>query len=400
MNKIAPIHTTPEESCRRALVLGAGAAYGAFQVGVLDYLLRDAQAGFSVITGASVGALNAAILAQGRDIGEVRSTYLPELEELWNNIRGSSDLLGRAWARGRLSSVFGLLLNAPCTLEPLQNLLEERLSIRRLRESCVELAIEVACLDTGRIATIQPSDPNFTRFLLAGCRMPMFFPPAEIPAYLLPDGCCESAGLSVNARRDLVGLPFPSRASLERRLTNEVLYGPLDQQERKDLAERLWQSAERVPDLQWCDAYVRRILPLTPALKRRPDRVVAVHALPTTLAQTDSQDYRGFVPRMQRATGILCREISRTNSTTARILNQVLERWRSVEREVDDDAPVRETQAWRDMADFLSKYHCAEAIIEISPEPGELHSDPLEFSPDVIKKLERHGRQRAEETMG
>ena len=46
-----------------ALVMSGGGARGAFELGVLDYLIRDKGLDFQVITGVSVGALNAAMFA-------------------------------------------------------------------------------------------------------------------------------------------------------------------------------------------------------------------------------------------------------------------------------------------------------------------------------------------------
>ena len=55
---------------KHALVLSGGGARGAYQVGVLKALAEDVHAGtnpFRVITGLSVGAINAVVLAEGAD---------------------------------------------------------------------------------------------------------------------------------------------------------------------------------------------------------------------------------------------------------------------------------------------------------------------------------------------
>ena len=48
----------------RALVLSGGGARGAFQVGMLEELVFQRKLDFQVLRGVSVGALNAAFLAQ------------------------------------------------------------------------------------------------------------------------------------------------------------------------------------------------------------------------------------------------------------------------------------------------------------------------------------------------
>ncbi|MBI3469491.1 MAG: patatin-like phospholipase family protein, partial [Planctomycetes bacterium] len=49
---------------KRALVLAGGGARGAYQVGMLQELVVNQGLDFTIIRGVSVGALNAAFLAQ------------------------------------------------------------------------------------------------------------------------------------------------------------------------------------------------------------------------------------------------------------------------------------------------------------------------------------------------
>ena len=70
---------------RHALVLSGGGAKGAFQVGVLKYLYEQRQFSPTIITGTSVGSLNAAKLAEGP--GAMR-----QLERLWRSIKGNQDI--------------------------------------------------------------------------------------------------------------------------------------------------------------------------------------------------------------------------------------------------------------------------------------------------------------------
>src|ERR1700693_308620 len=49
---------------RRALVLSGGGSKGAFEVGVLQRLMGDEQLDYDLLCGTSVGAINAAYLAQ------------------------------------------------------------------------------------------------------------------------------------------------------------------------------------------------------------------------------------------------------------------------------------------------------------------------------------------------
>src|SRR3954453_19503059 len=50
---------------RVSLALQGGGAYGAFTWGVLDRLLEGEEISFDAVSGASIGAINAALLASG-----------------------------------------------------------------------------------------------------------------------------------------------------------------------------------------------------------------------------------------------------------------------------------------------------------------------------------------------
>jgi len=62
----------------KALVLSGGGSAGAFQVGVLRYLVDNENVEYDIHTGISVGALNSALLASG-----TMKETLPLLENIW-----------------------------------------------------------------------------------------------------------------------------------------------------------------------------------------------------------------------------------------------------------------------------------------------------------------------------
>ena len=74
---------------KHALVLSGGGARGAYQVGVLKALAEDVAPGtnpFRVMTGLSVGAINAVVLAEGADDFPRAAA---KLEALWRSLRSS-----------------------------------------------------------------------------------------------------------------------------------------------------------------------------------------------------------------------------------------------------------------------------------------------------------------------
>src|SRR3990170_691842 len=78
----------------RALVLSGGGSKGAYQCGVLQYLLNDLGIQYSVLCGVSVGALNAALLAM-YPLGQEKQSF-ESLKNLWTGINTSK--VYRKWA--------------------------------------------------------------------------------------------------------------------------------------------------------------------------------------------------------------------------------------------------------------------------------------------------------------
>ena len=74
---------------KRALVLSGGGAKGAWQAGVIDSLIRRGSR-WDIFAGVSVGALNAALLAQ---YAHPFDDGLAKLQDLWHDLdnEGSHD---------------------------------------------------------------------------------------------------------------------------------------------------------------------------------------------------------------------------------------------------------------------------------------------------------------------
>lgn len=72
-----------DKNYRTAIVLQGGGALGAFELGVLKALYDERGEGFkpSVVTGVSIGAINAAVLA-----ANIKDP-IPALEKLWSKLR-------------------------------------------------------------------------------------------------------------------------------------------------------------------------------------------------------------------------------------------------------------------------------------------------------------------------
>src|SRR3954465_2204822 len=106
-----------------ALALQGGGSLGAFSWGVLDRLLDEPRLRIAVASGASAGAMNAAMLVQGLATGGPAEAKRL-LEAFWRRVAvaaGSPDLDGAAWLRpffGTFGSVADALRLAARELPP------------------------------------------------------------------------------------------------------------------------------------------------------------------------------------------------------------------------------------------------------------------------------------------
>jgi hypothetical protein len=120
----------------RSLVLSGGGAKGAFEAGAAYHLIVHRGCDFTEMTGNSVGAINAALLAQ--------ATATPDAAVSLANLRGAAESLVDEWAGlGRLRDVmrtrpFGKIrfalfgLDSVANMEPLRQFIHERVAIDKI----------------------------------------------------------------------------------------------------------------------------------------------------------------------------------------------------------------------------------------------------------------------------
>jgi NTE family protein len=150
-----------------ALALQGGGSHGAFTWGVLDRLLEDERLAVESLSGASAGAVNAAVLASGHLAGG-RAGAKDALARLWRSVGevgrlsplGSNPLahlLGGefgAWLTGGSMHVLTQLASPyqlnPLDLNPLRGLIEELVDFERLRRSRkIRLFVSATNVHTG-----------------------------------------------------------------------------------------------------------------------------------------------------------------------------------------------------------------------------------------------------------
>src|SRR5262245_35973201 len=134
-----------------SLALQGGGAHGAFTWGVLDALLEDGRLAIEAITGASAGAVNAVVLAEGWLEGgaegareqlrqfwqriSLDGALLPAQRQLLNLVLGywqADGSLARSWLDAWTSALSPSERN-PLDINPLRDALRELIDFERVR---------------------------------------------------------------------------------------------------------------------------------------------------------------------------------------------------------------------------------------------------------------------------
>ena len=200
-----------------ALYLAGGGARGAYQAGVLKALgdiLKVKKLPFAMVSGVSIGCINAAIITQYADDF---ATGITKLEELWSNIRcqqifnSSNYQLSKSVIRN-LSNIIvsqsqtGHLLDTT----PLHQFISDNIDFERLHAAISSNLLETmevisTCYETQQtISFYQHHQPEFEDWhyprhisqratisqehLLASSALPLFFPTVRIDGLHYGDG--------------------------------------------------------------------------------------------------------------------------------------------------------------------------------------------------------------------
>ncbi len=173
------------------LALGSGGSKGAYQVGFFQ-AIKELNMPYHVITGASIGALNGAIMAQGD---------LSQLERLWHNLELKKvmkyginlDLeeILKSDKGELLKFIASYIKNRGIDISPFKDLIATHLDIAKLRASPVEFGVTVATYPkiTGRDIIIKnvPQE-DIADYLLASASCFPAFPVTKIHGEQFIDG--------------------------------------------------------------------------------------------------------------------------------------------------------------------------------------------------------------------
>lgn len=191
------------KSCRQTvnLALQGGGAHGAFTWGVLDQLLEDGRLDFEGISGTSAGAMNAAVMAHGLNIGG-RDGAREALEKFWTGVAGSlpfevavpsSDgqnvsLLPALKMMLQWAHYFSPHQLNPFDLNPLRDILQAQVDFEGLRaQSPLKLFIAATHANTGKVRLFRTPEINADAVLASSC-LPTMARPVEIEGEPYWDG--------------------------------------------------------------------------------------------------------------------------------------------------------------------------------------------------------------------
>ncbi len=188
-----------------SLALQGGGAHGAFTWGVLDALLEDGRLAIEAISGASAGAMNAVVLADGWIEGGPEGARA-NLEQFWTrasldgNLPAGSrrvlDQLLNCWSPE--GSPFGAWINLwsgslspydanPFDINPLREVLTDMVQFDRLHDADVMLYVSATNVWTGKIRLFETKELQAEHVMASAC-LPTVFKAVEIDGEPYWDG--------------------------------------------------------------------------------------------------------------------------------------------------------------------------------------------------------------------
>ncbi|GAA4414012.1 patatin-like phospholipase family protein [Quisquiliibacterium transsilvanicum] len=172
------------------LALQGGGSHGAFTWGVLDRLLEDGRLSFEGVSGASAGAMNAAVLAHGW-AEDGRDGARAALERFWGAVGSNGSLFGAAllgpWADLIARTLSPYQFN-PVNLNPLRSILDAHIDFERLRAaSPLRLFVAATSVRTGHVRVFRSAEMSADVLLASSC-LPTVFQAVEIEGEHYWDG--------------------------------------------------------------------------------------------------------------------------------------------------------------------------------------------------------------------
>lgn len=313
-------------------------------MGALEVLVREGKLDFQILSGVSVGAINAGYLAQARlEPDETRSLsnlaiYMDRLMRFWLAIKDSKDLFRRR--AGGLAGV-SVGKNSLFDATPLRRLLEKEIDATTLCSSGRTLMVGVTSLETGRYHVVRNEASHRDRilaYLIASATTPLYFEPVE-----------ESP---------------PEPGAKRQHLVDGGLMG---------------------------------MTPIDEAMAERPDEVFVLYTFPKEMPlRSYRENLLGTAVKafdfLNRSVDLVADETHRAVMVRMRRLIRLKEQWERLKKRMPAEA--RTLMEFKELDEDFGRIHSA-PIHEIAPTEVLLSKETLDFAPEKIKAAYEHGKERA-----
>lgn len=163
--------------------MSGGANKGSFQLGVLQQKMGVEGIDYDIVTGISVGALNAGGLGM-TPVGDPKAA-IDWLVDFWLRKVDVGSIWRRHFPLGVLHSVWESSLYDST---PLWDLVREAFDAERINASGRHLAVGAVSLTSGELKFVNNSDPDFLEWMLASSAYPVAFRPVRAKGELWTDG--------------------------------------------------------------------------------------------------------------------------------------------------------------------------------------------------------------------
>lgn len=170
----------------RALVMSGGGVKGAVQVGMLGSLLEQEAKDYDLLAGISVGAINAAYLAQADKGFTNLIKQHSALTEFWLKISGNKDI----WKHWFLiHEIAGLIYkDSFYNSKPLHELLKKNIDDNKIHASKRMLRLGVTAYGSGDYSVVDETENNIWEWVAASSAFPGFFLPIRRNNEIWVDG--------------------------------------------------------------------------------------------------------------------------------------------------------------------------------------------------------------------
>jgi NTE family protein len=165
----------------RALVMSGGSVKGAYEVGAIKHWIVDEGRDYDIVCGVSVGAINAAFLAQ-YPMGQIKQAHA-DLVKMWGTVNNAK--VRKDWWGGIAAALW-----KPSVYDstPLQRWLRSDLSPAKIKASGRKLRVGAVSLTSGSYRLGTEQDANIVDWVIASSSFPVFLLPIEIDGELWSDG--------------------------------------------------------------------------------------------------------------------------------------------------------------------------------------------------------------------